>query len=66
MKAGKNQPIQLGDWDDEHSKAVRDLYADPDDPSKTEETQEPQMESIKINELDELKALEALRLSEQF
>ena len=48
MKAGKNQPIQLDDWDDENAQAVRNLYADPDDPSKTVETQEPQMESIKV------------------
>ena len=59
MKAGKNQPIQLDNWDDKNAQAVRNLYADPDDQSKVEETQEPQ------KTFNDVKAHEALRLSEQ-
>ena len=59
MRAGKNQPIQLDDWDDEKAQAVRNLYADPDDQSKIEETREPQ------KELNETQARETLRMSEQ-
>ena len=65
MKAGKDRPIQLDDWDDENALAVRNFYANPAGPSKTEETQEPQMKSIKAKTLNVLGALEALRLPEQ-
>ena len=59
MKAGKNQPIQLDDWDDENAQAVRNLYADLDDQSDVKETQEPQ------KALNEVLAHEAPRVSEQ-
>ena len=65
MKTGKNQPIQVGDWDDKNARAVRNLYASCDFPSKTEETQESRNGSIKVIELNELKTLDAFRLSEQ-
>ena len=60
MKAGKNQPTQLGDWDDENAQLVRNLYANPELPSKTEETQVSRNGSIKVKELNEFKALDAL------
>ena len=59
MKAGKNQPIQLDDWDDENAQAVRNLYADPDDQSNVEETREPQ------KALNEVTAHETQWVSEQ-
>ena len=80
MKAGKNQPIQLDDWDDENAQAVRNLYADLDDQSDVKETQEPKraLNEVPLNEaprvserlrpqraLNEVKARETLRLSEQ-
>ena len=79
MKAGKNQPIQLDDWDDENAQALRNLYADLDDQSDVKETQEPKgaLNEVPSNEaprvseqlrpqraLNEVKAHETLRLSE--
>ena len=45
MEAGRNQPIQLGDWEDKKARAVICSYANPDNSSKKVKSQEPQMGS---------------------
>ena len=57
MKAGKNQPIQLDDWDDENAQAVRNLYADPDDQSDVMGTQEPKKALNKVMAHEALKVV---------
>ena len=66
MKAGKSQPIQLDDWDDENAQAVRNLYANPDEWSEVKDQSEVKDEIQETRKAEkEVKAHEALRLSEQ-
>ena len=66
MKAGKNQPIQLDDWDDLNAQAVRNLYANPDEWSEVKDQSEVKDEIQETRKAEkEVKAHEALRLSEQ-
>ena len=66
MKAGKNQPIQLDDWDDENAQAVRNLYADPDEWSEMKDQSEVKDEIREPQKaVNEVMAHETLRVSEQ-
>ena len=67
MKNGKNQPIQIDDWDDGNAQGVRNLFTNPDVSIGSQEDEEipvVQEESVRAKPPDEEMAREVLRSSQ--
>ena len=67
MKAGKNQPVLIDDWDDGNAQGVRNFFTNPDVSIGSQEVEEVpvvQEKSVRAKPLDEEMAREVLRSSQ--
>ena len=66
MKAGKAQPVQIGDWGDSNAQGFRSLFTNPDASVDGSEAQEADggVQAAQTRPLDDDWAREVLRLAE--